>query len=120
MFKRLAVGILLVALLPVPAFAQSSRSLRSSIKSAAAATAAKAVSAGQAQRPAARGRGPSKTPGFVLVGIGGLLMLLAVASPSASCSETTTTFSCGTGPNKGLMFAGLGAAGFGTFLIVKK
>lgn len=64
-------------------------------------------------------------PGIALVGGGALLMLLGFMSTSGvecTVGETrsgTITSGCDSKSNKGLIFAGLGAAGLGGVLIMR-
>jgi hypothetical protein len=73
-------------------------------------------------RPAARGENPYMVPGLALVGGGATLVVLGFISPSGvECTSdlSATNVSCGTTANKGLVFAGAGAAALGGLLLMK-
>ncbi len=73
-----------------------------------------------AQNQRGRGENPMLVPGLVLIGGGAGLALLAVLNPtSVECSETSSSFECGTKANKALLFSGLGAAALGGVLIMR-
>ena len=75
------------------------------------------------RRRAARDENPHKVLALGLIGAGATLAILAFVMPSGvECRETgPSVFSleCGTKANKGLLFAGLGAAGLGGIMYMK-
>lgn len=81
----------------------------------------------QAQAPrrrAARDENPHKVAALTLLGVGATLAVLGFVLPSgAECTDSSTSrgfaVECGTKANKGLLFAGVGAAGLGGFLYMK-
>jgi len=98
-----------------PAFAESQ--FRKSMTDAAVADA-------QARSRRARAENPYKMPGLVLLSAGAALTLFGFIFPSGvECTDRGGAFSldvqCGTKANKGLLFTGIGAAGVGTFLMMK-
>lgn len=86
-----------------------------------------AVERNLAEQARQRGRGdnPMMIPGIALIGGGGLLMALGLMSSSGvECTvgesrSGAITGGCDTKSNKGLIFAGLGAAGVGGFLLMR-
>lgn len=110
MFKRLAAASLVLGLLPSAAFAQS-------IRESAAKEVAKLAQA-QTQRPSSAGENPYRTPAIVLMGGGAALALVGLEMKSCSIG-IGTDYSVNCGSNKGVMFAGLGAAGLGAVLFAR-
>lgn len=117
MWKRVLIIVLSFALIvpAPPVFGQGMGIIRASENAIKAVVAADA----QARRPAARGENPYMTPGLVLLGLGGALVVWGFAAPSGvKCSGDFLSVECGTTANKGLLFAGLASAGAGATLIM--
>ena len=78
----------------------------------------------QANRRAARDENPHKAAAITLLSAGAGLVILGFTMPSGvECTDNSTSrtisIDCGTKANKGLLFAGVGAAGLGGFLYMK-
>lgn len=114
-FVRVVTAVL-VLLVATPA-AYADTLFRRSIDKAVAEEAQAAT------RRAARDENPHKGAAITLLSAGAGLVLLGFVMPSgAECKETNSSLygiECGTKANKGLLFAGLGAAGLGGFMYMK-
>lgn len=122
-----AVALVLVCLLVAPqasAGDMADSAARAATLSASISNAAKSVAASASQaRPNARGsdENPYLIPAVVLMGVGGLVALYgtALSTPEVTCTESRTSFSCGSSRSKAPLIAGLGIAGFGVFLFYR-
>jgi hypothetical protein len=105
---------LLVASLP------TSQALAGDIKTSMSEAARR--SASSQSRPAARGENPYETPGLVLLGVGGGVLVYGLLYPTGvDCTDRSTrtnvSFDCGTTHSAGVTIAGAAMAGVGTFLL---
>lgn len=112
--KRPVVAALLAILLP------ASHARASDFADSIARATGRAANASEQARSAARGENPYLVPGLVLVGGGATLALWGLLSTTGvECTSDPLAINvkCDTTSNKGLTFAGLGAAGVGAILL---
>jgi len=85
---------------------------------------AAAKSLSSQSRSAARGENPYETPGLVLLGVGGGVLVYGLLYPTGvGCTDNSTktnvAFDCGTTHSSGVIIAGAAMAGVGTYLLWK-
>lgn len=110
--RRLFATILILGI-ATPALAAD---LAASISSEARAAASQA-------RPNARGQNddnPYFLPAVIIMGAGGLVALYGMTHDTGvQCTDTRTSFACGTTKSKATIFTGVGMIGVGAYLFYK-
>src|SRR5262245_7914227 len=114
MRRYVAIALLMTSLQAAQAVAGD---LDTSIRAAAKSLASQS-------RTAARGENPYHTPGLIMLGVGGGVLLYGLVNTTGvDCSGTATatkiSYGCGTTHSSGVIIAGAAMAGVGTYLLWK-